>query len=232
MTDQIGTRMQVRRPHAKTRIGRWLPTVAPALALALALALGGMVLTGSNAYAQSFDIDTLMHALAQHKSGHATFTETKTLSLLDKPVTSSGELSFSAPDHFEKRTLLPKPETLVVDGDTLTMSRDVHDRTLSLGQYPEIAAAIESVRGTLTGERATLEQFYQIELSGNAAHWRLVMVPKEARAAKQIAQITLAGTTTADGAAELQTVQIDQTNRDRTVTTITAVPAIAGADHP
>jgi outer membrane lipoprotein-sorting protein len=216
MTDQIGTRMQVRRAHAKTGISRWL------LALALALALGGMMLTGSTAYAQSFDIDTLMHALAQHKSGHATFTETKTLSLLDKPVTSSGELSFRAPDHFEKRTLLPKPETLVVDGDTLTISRDGHDRTLSLVQYPEIAAAIESVRGTLTGERAILEQFYQIEVSGNAAHWRLVLVPKEARAAKQIAQITLAGTTTADGAAELETVQIDQTNHDRTVTTITA----------
>jgi len=219
MTAQIDTRMEVRRTHAKARITRRLL----ALTSALALALGGMVLTSSCAYAQSFDIDTLMHALAQHKSGHATFTETKTLSLLDKPVTSSGELSFRSPDHFEKHTLLPKPETLVVDGDTLTISRDGHDRTLSLGQYPEIAAAIESVRGTLTGERAILEQFYQIEVSGNAAHWRLVLVPKEARAAKQIAQITLAGTTAVDGGAELDTVQIDQTNHDRTVTHITAI---------
>ena len=182
-------------------------------------------LHSASAAAQSFDLDTLMHALAQHRSGQAHFSETKTLALLDKPIVSSGELSFRAPDHFEKRTLLPTPELLTVDGDTLTIERNGKQHVLALTQYPEIAAALDGVRGTLSGERATLERSYTVTLEGDAAHWRLLLAPTNARAAKQIARITLVGTTGADGAAALNTVRIEQANHDTTVTTIVPVPA-------
>ena len=70
-----------------------------------------------------------MANLAKHPQGAATFTETKTISILDQPIESSGELLFIAPARLEKRTLKPKPETMVLDGDTLTIH--YNDRALT-----------------------------------------------------------------------------------------------------
>ena len=59
--------------------------------------------------------------------------------MLDQPVESSGELLFIAPDRLEKRTLKPKPETMVLDGDTLTLERGQRKRVLHLKDHPEVA---------------------------------------------------------------------------------------------
>ena len=56
----------------------------------------------------AFDVGQLMTDLAKNKGGKAKFTEKKYISLLDKPVVSSGEMSYTAPDRLEKRTLTPK----------------------------------------------------------------------------------------------------------------------------
>ena len=51
------------------------------------------------------DLDKLMGLLAQRQHGHVTFVEEHFLAVLDRPVESSGELLYDAPDHLEKRTL-------------------------------------------------------------------------------------------------------------------------------
>ena len=43
-----------------------------------------------------FDLAQLMSELAKHKGGKARFVETRHISLLDKPVVSSGEMSYTA----------------------------------------------------------------------------------------------------------------------------------------
>jgi hypothetical protein len=70
-----------------------------------------------NGYAADWDIDQLMRGLAQNRSGHARFVEKKSIAMLDRPVESSGDLLFTAPDRLEKHTFKPKPETMVVSGD-------------------------------------------------------------------------------------------------------------------
>ncbi|ONU73913.1 hypothetical protein A8E73_31450, partial [Burkholderia cenocepacia] len=109
----------------------------------------------------AWTLDRLMSTLAQHKSGRATFTETKTLSIATQPIESSGELVFVAPDHLEKHTLRPTPEHLVVDGDMLTVERNNRKYTLALARYPELGAFIDSIRATLAGNRFALEQVYK-----------------------------------------------------------------------
>ena len=51
----------------------------------------------------AFDVGQLMSDLARHKGGKAKFVEKKYISLLDKPVVSTGEMSYSAPDRLEKQ---------------------------------------------------------------------------------------------------------------------------------
>ena len=168
----------------------------------------------------TWTLDRLMSTLAQHKSGHATFTETKTLSIAAQPLESSGELVFVAPDHLEKHTLSPKPEHLVVDGDMLTVERNNRKYTLALARYPELGAFIDSIRATLAGNRYALEQVYKVALAGRGDDWTLTLTPLDSRMLKVVSTITLEGSRDV-----LRSVAIRQADGDRSTMRLQPVPA-------
>lgn len=159
-----------------------------ALALLLALALLPAI-----SRAADWNIEQLMHSLAQTRAGHASFVETKSIAMLDKPVESSGELFYSAPDHLEKRTIKPKPELMIVDGDTLLIERGRQKHRLQLQAYPELAAFIDSIRGTLAGDRKALERNYRLSLDGSAAQWTLQLLPTDEKMRAVVKHIRIAG---------------------------------------
>lgn len=157
-------------------------------------------------------LDRLMSTLAHNKSGRASFTETKYLAIADKPIESTGELAFVAPDHLEKVTVTPKPERLVVDGDKLTVDRNQRKYTVSLAHYPELAAFIESIRATLAGNRYVLEQLYKVSIGGRGDDWTLTLTPLDSRMLKTVQTIKLDGTRDV-----LRTVVIEQADGDHSV---------------
>ncbi len=163
----------------------------------------------------AWSVDRLMATLARQPSGSARFVEKKYMAMLERPLESSGELRFVAPDRLEKRTLAPKPETLLVQGDMLTVERAGRRTTIPLRNHPELAAFIESLRGTLAGNRQALEQYYRLALEGTAKRWTLTLTPSDSRMAAAIAAIRI------DGAGErLERVEIRQADGDRSVMTI------------
>ncbi len=164
----------------------YLPVSLRGILIALMLAPG-------ISYAAEWDIDQLMLSLAQIRTDHASFVEKKSIAMLDKPVESSGELLYTAPDHLEKRTLKPKPESMTVDGDTLLIERGRQKHRLQLQDYPELAAFIDSIRGTLAGERRALERHYKLSLEGTAAHWTLQLLPVEEKMQAVVKSIRIAG---------------------------------------
>jgi outer membrane lipoprotein-sorting protein len=169
-----------------------------------------------HALAAGWDIEQLMQTLAAVRSARATFTEKKFISLLDKPVESSGELVYVAPSRFVKRTLQPKPETMVLEGNTLTLERDGRKRTLQLQEQPEVAALVDSVRGTLAGDRKTLERSFSLALEGSAGQWTLLLTPRSASAQRFVREIRIAGAGDA-----LRSVETQQTDGDSSLMTIT-----------
>ena len=79
----------------------------------------------------------LMRMLAQRGPESARFVEKKYLAVLDnKPVESSGELRYVPPNRIEKRTLKPKPDSLVVDGDKAIVERERPADTLQAVGLP------------------------------------------------------------------------------------------------
>jgi outer membrane lipoprotein-sorting protein len=184
--------------------------VALLAGLCLSIPLSGRADTAADA--RAWTLDRLMSTLAQRKSGQASFVETRYLAIAAKPVESSGELAFAAPDHLEKLTERPKHERLVVDGDKLTVERDRRKFTVSLGQYPDLAAFIESIRATLAGNRYALEQLYRVSVDGHGDDWTLTLTPLDSRMLKAVRIITLAGTRDM-----LRTVVIEQPDGDRSV---------------
>ncbi len=155
----------------------------------LALLLGALTLPASAA----FDLGDLMAGLAAHKGGRAKFVEKKYISLLDKPVVSTGEMSYVAPDRLEKRTLTPKPEILVLDRDKVSIEREQQKLTISLANQPEALAFVDSIRGTLSGNRAALEKNYALHLTGTAEKWVLTLLPSDQRIAAVILRIVVSG---------------------------------------
>jgi hypothetical protein len=166
-------------------------------------------------WAAQFTLGELMSALAGHRYGAASFTERKYMSILDQPLESSGELRFVPPDRLEKRTQKPQLETLVLDGDTLSIERAAHKHVLQLKDYPEVAGMILGVRATLAGDRQALERVYQLDLQGSRERWTLVLRPRESPAARVIAHIRMEGARD-----EMRTVEILLADGDRSVMSI------------
>ncbi|MEE2976998.1 MAG: outer membrane lipoprotein carrier protein LolA [Pseudomonadota bacterium] len=191
----------------------------PFLRALLAMVAASMLATVTHAADTAWTLDRLMSTLARNKSGRATFTETKTLSIAAQPIESSGELVFVAPDHLEKHTLAPKPEHLVIDGDKLTVERNQRTFTMPLSQYPELGAFIESIRATLAGNRYALEAVYKVAIAGHGDDWTLTLSPIDARMQKVVSTITLEGTRDV-----LRSVAIRQADGDHSLMRLQRVP--------
>ena len=162
-------------------------------------------------------LDALMHDLAARRSDHVTFTEVQHLAVLDRPLESSGELLYEAPDRLEKRILKPRPETLVLAQGILSATRGKHTRTVELAAWPQVAPLLESIRATLAGDRATLERIFSVQLQGNAARWTLRLTPRDPAAARAVTAVLITGAN-----ASLKTVEILEADGDRSLLTIGA----------
>jgi len=174
-----------------------------------------VMLLSSVSHAADWDIDQLMQGLAQIRSGHASFVEKKSIAMLDKPIESSGELFYSAPDRLEKRTLKPKPETMLLDRGILTIERDRQKHRLQLQDYPELAVFIDSIRGTLAGDRKTLERTYQLSLQGDMQNWVLLLVPIDNKMKKVVQRIHISGVND-----EVRSIEVIQADGDSSLMTI------------
>ena len=179
-----------------------------------ALALAALACLAAQAAA--FDVASLMTLLRAAHPGRATFHETKYIALLDQPVETSGELRFTPPDRLEKRSTGLNAETLVADRDSVTIERAGRRQVLSLAQYPEIGVFVDSIRGTLAGDRQLLDKTYELSLAGDATRWTLTLRPREERLARIVKRIDIEG---AQG--QVRRVEIQQADGDRSLMTIT-----------
>jgi hypothetical protein len=194
---------------------------APVRNALLILSLAFATCMAPVSYADEWDIDQLMRTLAQTRSGHASFIEKKSIAILEKPVESSGELFYTAPDRLEKRTLKPKAESMLLDHGTLTIEQKGKKHVLQLQSYPEIAAFIDSIRGTLAGDRKALERTYKLDLEGDEQNWTLTLLPLDAKMKKVVERIRITG-----GRNELRNIEINQADGDSSLMTIVQLPPL------
>jgi len=178
-----------------------------------------LMLATDSSRAAGWDIDQLMRELAQTRSDRALFVEKKFIAILDKPVESSGELVYTAPDHLVKRTVKPKPESMTVDAGVLTIERGRQKHRLQLQDYPELAAFIDSIRGTLAGDRKALERSYRLSLDGTPERWTLELQPANEKMLAVIRNIRIGGVRDA-----VRSVEIFQADGDRSLMLIEKAP--------
>lgn len=169
--------------------------------------------------APAWTLERLLDAFAQTREARASFVERKHVQVLDRPLVSSGELRFAAPDRLEKRTLRPRVERLAVQGDQLSLERGERRLELDLRSYPEVAAFVESIRGTLAGDRSSLERFYVLRLEGGEASWALTLTPRAPQMAALVERVRIAG-----HRAQISVVDIQHANGDSTLMSVERLP--------
>ena len=180
-----------------------------------ACALLAMILSGAALPAWALDLPALVALLAQQRNTEARFVEERFVSGLDQPLRSSGTLSFSAPDRFSRQTLEPRAEAMSVAGNTVTLTRGGRTRQMTLDAVPEATALLEALRGTLSGDLATLQKHYSARVDGNAARWRLTLTPLAQRLSTQVQQLDIVGQ-----GGELRSVEVLLAGGDRSVMSI------------
>lgn len=193
--------------HARTVL--WLLGAGMASTVAIADAPGASA---------GWDLERLMHDLAQVKTAKARYVERRHLGILDAPLESSGALIYIAPSRLEKHTLAPRAESLVLEGEELTIEGNGRNRrrTLSLQDYPVVRAFVESIRSTLAGDLPTLARFYQIALDGSERQWRLTLKPSEPGMQEVVSEIRISGEY-----GSINAIETIETNGDRSVMTVT-----------
>jgi outer membrane lipoprotein-sorting protein len=139
------------------------------------------------------DLDQLMSRFAGRPHGRASFVETQYLAVLKRPLESRGELFFDAPDRLEKRTLAPKPETLVVTKGLLTIARGNRRHEVALSAYPVLGPLIDSIRATLAGDRSALEAVYVLDYAAAGPGWTLALTPRDPKLASIVRRVAIAG---------------------------------------
>ena len=189
------------------------------LLLLFAVAAGrSAALAAETADSAGWDIKRLMQDLGQVKIAKDRFVERKYLGILTAPLESSGTLVYIAPGRLEKHTLVPRAESLVLEGDRLTIESEQpkRRRTLLLQDYPEIWMFVESIRSTLAGNLTLLQRFYEITLEGEQRKWRLVLKPIDPKMHELIREIRIGGSRS-----RIDSVEFLEPGGDRSVMTIT-----------
>jgi hypothetical protein len=159
-------------------------------------------------------VQELMQQLARTRRSEARFIEHKYLKVLDAPIELGGRLIYVAPDRLEKRTLTPKPETMIVNGDELTLHEAGRKkpRRLRLQDHPALWGFIESIRATLAGDLAALERFYAVGLEGTQQDWELSLVPRVQAMRAVVKLIRIGG-----GDARVRWIEVTEALGDRSV---------------
>jgi outer membrane lipoprotein carrier protein LolA len=172
--------------------------------------------------AAEWGVADLMRSLSQVKQARGRFVERRDLAALTAPLRSSGTLVYVAPGRLEKHTTRPAPESLVLEGERLTIEKieGGPKRVLNLPDYPVLWAFVESIRSTLAGDLGTLNRFYRVELSGRESQWRLVLVPIEPKMREVVREIRIEGRGDWVGS-----IAVFEAGGDRSTMTITREPS-------
>jgi len=181
----------------------------------LKLLVAFVALNVCGSVAGASELDEVMGLLATRQHGRVEFVEQHFLHILDRPIESSGELRYDAPDRLEKRTLKPHAETLLLAGGVLTIERARGRRVVDLRAYPQIQPFVESIRATLAGDQTSLERLFHLEFAGSLGRWTLTLVPLDSNVKRAVAQVRIDGMRD-----QLLKVEIRQPDGDRSLMTL------------
>ncbi len=188
------------------------------MTLMIAAHSGRAAVAAEMAVPPAWGLEQLMQDLGRIKAAKGRFIERKYMAMLSTPLELSGTLVYTAPGKLEKHTLRPQAESLILEGDKLTVDNKARNqrRTFSLPENPVIWAFVESIRATLAGDLKTLNRFYHVDLEGTQSRWTLLLKPRDPAMQNVVSEIRLSG-----GGTWIDRIETVESGGDRSVMTVT-----------
>jgi hypothetical protein len=129
--------------------------------------------------ATSSDASALIARLARPAPASTAYTEVRFVRVLRKPLILHGQLDYNGPGQLGKRVDAPYRESTTIADGTVEVTREGRaPRHFDLQRAPELQALLTGFSALLSGDAATLQQFYTISLVENAPNWTLTLAPR------------------------------------------------------
>jgi hypothetical protein len=140
------------------------------------------------------DVDSLLKSLARPAPSTTPFVEVRYSKLLDQPLVVKGQLEYHEDGALVRAVNDPFRERTEIRGETVTVERvGKATRRFSLKRAPELRSMLAGFGAVLGGSRASLEQDFNLAVTGEGAHWQLSMTPKSAAVGKYVRDIVIQG---------------------------------------
>ena len=191
--------------------------------LLLALAF----LCAQTLFAQSAvdSIDSLCERLSATPNITGSFTQTKTISSINRSLKSTGTFTL-CPDGIVWRTQKPFTTTLIIGTDFMAQIAPDGSETVSDFSDNETFKGIASSFVAILGNNAEpLKGNYDISFTAGEGVWSATLSPKDATIASMMGAIALSGVWSAD-LCEIREVSISEKNGDKILYELT------GQSHP
>ena len=158
-------------------------------------------------FAADATFDTVCADLARHPNTTGNFTQVRTISKVNRSLTSSGTFIFSL-DGIMWKTLKPFPSSLVV-GLTPDGKKTVIDASNNQ-IFTSISTTLSSI---FSGNVKKLYENFSVAFSSDGNRWNAVLTPKDKTVAAVMKTLALGGTG-ASGGAEFDTIVMTEAGGD------------------
>lgn len=151
--------------------------------------------------------DALVRILAAHKDlGFSTaFTEEKRMSVLRKPLTSSGQMLFIPTRGLYRHLQHPFAQDMLITPETIHQRQGSgRATTVSLETLPGAKAFVGAFLALFSGSWDTLLTHFEVYFAQDTEQWHLGLKPSDTAMAKMITCLALEGTQTQLGALWMQ----------------------------
>ena len=184
----------------------------------LALALSFSIASATAEPLAPADVKVLLGRIRDKRAGapqlHADFQEEKTVRMMNKPVSSAGQVWFQAPNKFRREVKGNSPSITVSDGQQLWIyyPKFQSAEQYSLGKHSPLDAGIAAITASLNLEG--VEQTYNITGSREGASYVLQLAPRVPSMKKMLQQFNIHF----NEALQVTRTEMLQPNGDRIVT--------------
>ena len=141
----------------------------------------------------ALDLDRLLDRIRVEPPARVAFTEQRQNRLLKEPMVLGGYLAYPAAGRLEKVVETPFRETLRVNGNEISITRDGEERRISLRNRASFRVMLNSIEAIMAGGGETLREHFDATVSGNDANWRIELLPRQRRLARQLLRMEVTG---------------------------------------
>jgi hypothetical protein len=124
----------------------------------------------------------------------AKFAEEKHITLLDTPLESSGRVYFLPNGKLVRYIDQPEVSAILLDGSRLTIKEGKKLRHIDVDAHPAVGALVRGFSFLLQGNRAGLEELFELRFQTDGPSWSLTMKPRNAALGRAVTSLEFRGT--------------------------------------